>query len=264
MTFSKGFLLTTVLILVTVGSFFAQDINQPTYLPLWKIGQSWTYKNLYALPVHKWLNLKSSEIQKVRYTVIGTRPLDSVYEYILFTEYFLKNGEIIPDFQYAPISNLSITPFEGPDSSYLDFPLYVGKKWKIMLPSISYLGNSQEIKKIKRIFPITADVQSTETTVTPAGTFVSYKINYEQRDGAVFSLWYSPKVENIVKGRQASSVLVNFSTIPSNKLKEKILGLVEKMPKVLSKQRSYVVLSLYKYKLINLDEALKLIHDSQK
>jgi len=99
-----------------------------------------------------------------------------------------------------------------------------------MLPSISYLGNSQEIKKIKRIFPITADVQFTETTVTPAGTFVSYKINYEQRDGAVFSLWYSPKVENIVKGRQASSVLVNFSTIPSNKLKEKILGLVGKMP----------------------------------
>ncbi len=233
--------------------------TQPICLPIWKIGQSWTYKNFYVLPVHKWLNLKDSEIQKVRYTVIGARPLNLAYEYILFTEYFTKNTGIIPDFQYAPVSNLSIMPIEGPNASYLDFPLYVGKKWKILLPQIPYLGSLQEIKKIKETFPISANVQSTETVVTPAGTFTSYKINYKQNDGITFNLWYSPEVENILEWQKALSVLINFSKMTSEELKNHILQVVEKMPKSLLEQRTYVILSLYRFGILNLNESMDLI-----
>jgi hypothetical protein len=83
---------------------------------------------------------------------------------------------------------------------YIDFPIYVGKKWKKMFTSPPSRGSSVDINYLNEY-----KVISHEDVTVPAGTFKAIKIELKQTNyGGKFAFgkayyWYSPEIKYIIR-----------------------------------------------------------------
>jgi hypothetical protein len=264
-TFFVGILI-FVLSILSFSNGLLQSITYPYYLPTWQNGEFWQYsisktasENGYAI-YHKWLAIPSSTVTTEKYVVLQMRYFDDIpaYEYVILKEIHTNKDEIL-DIAYAPICNLSISSIKESLSYDFDFPLYVGKKWQVLFPTIKSSIPLPKNPKEDEYFPLEAEVTSTQTTITPAGKFNTIKVKERYNNGKTYEYWYSPKAKNYVKFLSVNGntvILTEYGKIED--LKSYVVKMIKAMPKKYASQRTFVVNTLYQYGFFTLEESLKL------
>jgi len=113
------------------------------------------------------------------------------------------------------------TKFTGTRSKVLDFPLYVGKKWRNISSSSDFTyRKTQSVQNYSEEYL----VSSYEDVKVAAGTFKAFKIEYRHtnmkkgQEAARTTYWYSPEVKAIVKRIEFVNVAVGNMELISYKL----------------------------------------------
>ena len=264
-TFFVGALI-LVLSLLTFSKGIIQSITYPYYLPTWQSGEFWQYstskvasENGYVI-YHKWIDIPSSMVTTQKYIVLQMRYFDDVpaYEYVILKEIHTNQGNIL-DIAYAPICNLSISSLKESLSYDFNFPLYVGKKWQVLFPTIKSNIPLPKNPKEDEYFPLKAEVSATQTIITPAGKFDTMMIKETYNNGKTYEYWYSAKVKNYVKFLSVGGntmILTNYGKIEN--LKSYVVKMIKSMPKEYINQKAFVVNTLYQYGFLTLKESLGL------
>ena len=145
--------------------------------PVWNLGDSWTYKDAAG----KFWSNQVFEIKEGLYIlrIEGDRDL---YAYDMKT---MNCNFLIPR-SGNKVKNT------GAFKNIFDFPLIVGKRWRYSTES----GGTSIVNEFK--------TEGVEEVRTPAGTFQSYKIYYQQTEMSRMArgwvrLWYAPAVKWWVK-----------------------------------------------------------------
>jgi hypothetical protein len=90
-----------------------------------------------------------------------------------------------------------------PSAMFYDFPLYAGKKW-------SKIFQGELVGHMLQDYLYTFKVISFENVIVRAGALDAFKIELEQNmigggNAAIFHVWYSPEVKNIIKYKFVTS-----------------------------------------------------------
>lgn len=157
--------------------------KRPCNAPVWKVGDQWTYK-----PARGGHGIR--EIVEVREDLFIMKTSESenlrAYDKTTMNLKFLvdKSGKQV----------LVSHPFRR----VLDFPMFVGKKWKDTV-------TARTATKREVTFENEFQIEGVEEVTTPAGVFKAFKIYQKQtntvppgRNGWA-RYWYSPMVKNTVK-----------------------------------------------------------------
>ena len=85
-----------------------------------------------------------------------------------------------------------------PDSGTFHWPLFVGKRWTSVRSFYNRI-NGHSLSPIETLW----SVEGVETLETPAGRFEALRLvsTPSRNDAAQETVWYSPRVKNIVKRR---------------------------------------------------------------
>jgi hypothetical protein len=162
----------------------AKEIQERCNAPGWNVGDKWTYKSARGgLGIRQVLDIKEdlfiikmSESQNLRAYDKKTMNLKFLVE---------KSGKQV----------LASNSFR----KVLDFPIFVGKKWKDTVPGI------RTATKREVAFENEFQIEGVEEVTTPAGTFKAFKIYQKQTimtppvSNGWARYWYSPIAKNIVK-----------------------------------------------------------------
>ena len=179
--------------------------------PVWNVGDQWTYGD------------KS-----------GTQSTDEVIG-IENDIYVMRYGEQSPKFDTGEVGICGVdkntmnlvfqidknnrkTKFTAPRSKVLDFPLYVGKKWR----NTSIFSGQRASGPLR--LSEEYSVSSYEDVKIVGGTFKAFKIEYRDKsmqtgkDISRATYWYSPEVKAIVKRVEYVARTVGNTELISYKL----------------------------------------------
>lgn len=152
--------------------------------PVWNIGDKWIYRTAKGdlstrevLDVKKDLFiLKTGEAQDLRAYDKKSMNIKFLIE---------KSGKQIPS--------------TGSFKKVLDFPMFVGKRWK------DTVAGTASISKREVTFDNDFEIQGIEEVTTAAGTFKAFKIYHKQTfatttvNSGWIRYWYAPPIKNIIK-----------------------------------------------------------------
>jgi hypothetical protein len=154
--------------------------------PIWNVGDSWGYRY--------------SDMKQWQYTV--ERIEEDSY---IVDDYY---GGYKNCFDRKTLQLLAYIDHKGDKKAvsspwFIDFPIYVGKKWKKPFTSPPSSGTRIDVNYLNEY-----KVISHEDVTVPAGTFKAFKIELKQTNyygyyggfasGKAYS-WYSPEVKSIIK-----------------------------------------------------------------
>ncbi|HEM55478.1 hypothetical protein [Athalassotoga sp.] len=259
-------ILVSVISLLGFSNELLESITYPYYLPTWQNGEFWQYsistvasKEWYVI-YHSWISIPATEITSIKYVVLQMRHFDDVpsYEYVILKEVHTNQGTIL-DINYAPVCNLQISSLKEDLSYYFDFPLYVGKKWQVFIPTIKSQIPIPQNPEMNKYYPLKAEVTSTQTIATSAGEFETIIVENKYKNGQTYEVWYSPTVKNYVKfvvTNNYSYLLTQYGKIES--LKSYVIEMIKSMPSEYFIQRYFIVNTLYQYGFFTLKESLEL------
>lgn len=158
-------------------------------LPAWEIGDYWKYR----FGESGWNSWKVVEVTETNY--ILEIASDKDYKWVFDKKTFgLK--------EFIDSQGKTVVPMKDFDL-FLDFPVYVGKKWDRMVRGTTTRSTDWN-------YLISYSVLSNEDVTVPAGTFRAFKIKEEQKDllsggSVIIHYWFSPEVKNIIKFKFVTS-----------------------------------------------------------
>lgn len=146
-------------------------------VPIWEIGDTWVFQSSDG-------KIWSAKVVRIESNLILTESSGR--------SGFLGYDKNTLELKYAIDQSGKRTK---PTIPYVDFPLYMGKKWKQNVPSTSNINIFREYKCL-----------SYEDVMIPAGKLRAAKIKFIQTSigpgwtaSGEADMWYSPEVRNIVK-----------------------------------------------------------------
>ena len=157
--------------------------KRPCNAPVWNVGDKWTYKSARGgLAIRQIVDVKEDLIMMKISESENLRAYDKKTMNLIFL--VEKSGKQV----------LISHPFR----KVLDFPIFVGKKWKDTVPG-------QTPAKREVTFENNFQIEGIEEVTTPAGIFKAFKIYQKQtisvpsKGNGWVRYWYSPIAKNIVK-----------------------------------------------------------------
>ena len=178
-------------------------------LPVLNVGDSWRFRDEYG----KELKYKVARVESKSYVIEGPDE-GELYAYDKSTMDI--KGQIDNEGRAIQVSR--------PPELYIDYPLYIGKKWKqtyTLLPIHSKRTGTGSDSTILREYKCV----SLEDVKVKAGTFKAAKIKYKSTNvtgGASGDgwLWYSPEVKRIIKavfhGSYFTRLVSNYELVSFN------------------------------------------------
>ncbi len=256
----------SVLSVLGFSNELLESITYPYYLPAWQNGEFWQYSISTVASIegyvihHNWISIPTTEIISVKYVILQMKYFDDIpsYEYVILEEVHTNQGTIL-DINYAPVCNLQISSLKEDLSYYFDFPLYVGKKWQVLIPTIKSQIPFPKNPEMNKYYPLEAEVTSTQTIATSAGEFETIIVKNKYKNGQTYEVWYSPKVKNYVKfvvTNNYSYLLIQYGKIEN--LKSYVIEMIKSMPSEYLTQKYFIVNTLYQYGFFTLKESLEL------
>ena len=202
-------------------------------VPIWKIGDSWTYDVIYSENFNQQkfidLNIKDLKFEVIdeddQFYIIeyfgnasgrfGSQPIiyplddAKIQGEVLSQKSDISLARIITSINGVKIIGPISIPFDigiiitlDPPFTHLSFPLYVGKEWTTSSSdididiSIEYFGGIELFHESYNTGPLPLSCTNIETVSTPAGIFEAFKIS---SDWDLLNIYYDPTVANIIK-----------------------------------------------------------------
>jgi hypothetical protein len=165
----------------------APSISEQCHVPIWNVGDSWRFRY--------------SNGKEWRHTVERIEGNLYIMDDGSWGKKLCRDRGTLNEVAYLTPEGKKMKP-QSPSILYLNFPIYIGRKWKRMhtdtgrTPAVAHM-NFNYLNEYK--------VLSYGSMTVPAGTFNAYKIElkqtiYEQRpvSGKAY-IWYSPEVQFYIK-----------------------------------------------------------------
>lgn len=203
--------LTILLGIFLVADFFPAKGEEPekaipkqTTKPEWKIGYEWSYKVTHSGQPDKVFETKEKVIRKekfknvpcyvVSFSLGGLNKPPYVTGETYYTEDLNKKAGYMIEKESRYLQYECI-----PELKTFNWPLEVGKKWKVTYKVKQKIKNRYRKYKVKGV----VEIVGIEKIKVPAGEFQAFKIVLKVRQGkkmVVFrEWWYSPELRPIVK-----------------------------------------------------------------
>ncbi len=176
----KKMILISILVLFIPVILYGEDKVE---VPVWTVGDKWTWKRADGAT----LNSQVADVKEDLYLLKMGRDPD-LYGYdkkTMNVKFLIKEG-------------VGQVKFESAWGNVLNFPMFVGKKWK----NNTYDKPARDRVEVTYINEF--NVEGVEDIITPAGTFKCYKIRLKQTNMRSFKngwvhYWYSPEVKIWIK-----------------------------------------------------------------
>ena len=211
-----------LLVMLVVGGVLWWRLGiMRSHLPGWRPGMWWRYKASCGelLTIMPRMEEQIFRADGLELLVLDEVMVDEHAFYLVVERYFTDGGVVVRT-RFVDRNTLSDYPMAdiveaGIDKRKFEFPLEVGKRWEVRPGWI-------------------AQVEERKILDLPGGAVMAYRIDYQQ-GSRVWSVWYAPRVQNIVqiKGKGICLVVTEYGQKGVQEVKELVYADLEAMRQAL-------------------------------